>query len=223
MNEQELLIAMVEYFRRNIFQPHFRKLQTEHADFESYSANPFLLPYQSKIIENDNNALGAAKALYYARVLSTSINTAFGAHIRKALVNCALAESINNKSNIILFTDKLTSERTGCILKSGPKTVNSGDEGNILDKLNDIQGVETRAVAILYGTEADLNPTYQHLNREIQILVGNDFWHHITGFPDFYVHLQHEISVNIANWDTGNHFQIGLQRLTRQVENNYII
>lgn len=217
MPQEQLLSNIVDYFQQEIFEPHLRNLQNDYANFDSYSANPFLLPYLSKIIEGEYSERGIAKALYLPRVLSSSITTSFGSHIKQILINNNLAESRSGRSNIISFTDHISGIYTACILKAGPYTINSGDKALIRSNLRGINGVENRAIGVIYGSENDLNGSYVNLQEEFDIFVGKQFWQRITGYEDFYDNLSERLRIVSENLDTDGRFGAGLDRLTEHI------
>ncbi|HEY0261435.1 MAG TPA: hypothetical protein VGB95_00285, partial [Chitinophagales bacterium] len=90
--QEELINEIVEFFRVNIFQNHIKAALGEHSKLSSYNINPIVVKYLSKVLENNYTPLGIAKALYYPRVLGTSINTSFGQQIQKMFVKLNLAE-----------------------------------------------------------------------------------------------------------------------------------
>jgi len=81
MNEKQLLTVITQYFKNKIFENHKINSLQKHSKLKSYKINPITVKYLSKILENNLTPLGIAKALYYPRVLGTSINTSFGTRI----------------------------------------------------------------------------------------------------------------------------------------------
>jgi len=221
MTQEQLLNSIIGYFRQEVFEPHLRNLEVDNAELSSYSANPFLTPYLSKVLEDEYNARGVAQVLYFSRVLSTSITTSFGSHIKKILVENKLAESRSKKANVISFTDHTTGLLTGCVLKAGPNTINSGDKSGIRRKLKSIAGVDRLALGIIYGSESKLNSSYTSLQKSYDIFVGKVFWHRITGFEDFYDNLETRMRNLPIELNTEGRFDNGLERLTQQIENSF--
>lgn len=118
MNEKELLEVITVYFEEKIFENHKISSLKTHSKLKSYKINPIVVKYLSKILENDFTAIGIAKALYYPRVLGTSINTSFGTRIQNMFVELNLAEGSLIKGMDIEFTDKVDGRRKWCQLKS---------------------------------------------------------------------------------------------------------
>ena len=91
MDENQLLIIVTKYFEEKIFDNHKINSLKNHSKLKSYKINPILVKYLSKILEDDFTPIGIAKALYYPRVLGTSINTSFGTRIQNMFVELKLA------------------------------------------------------------------------------------------------------------------------------------
>ena len=127
MTKTELTIKIVEYFENQIFENHIRASLDKHSKLKSYNINPIVVKYLSKILENDYTPRGIAKALYYPRVLGTSINTSFGTRIQSMFVELGIAEGSLIKGMDIEFIDKVDHRKKWCQLKSGPNTINSED------------------------------------------------------------------------------------------------
>ncbi|MEI6139639.1 MAG: hypothetical protein WCP85_10265 [Mariniphaga sp.] len=90
MTEQELTQQIVDYFEKNIFQQHINSSLNIHSKLKSYKINPIVVKYLSKVLDDKYSAEGIAKALYYPRVLGTSINTSFGTRIQTMFVDLEL-------------------------------------------------------------------------------------------------------------------------------------
>ena len=90
MDENKLLEIITTNFKEKIFENHKINSLKTHSKLKSYKINPILVKYLSKILENDFTPLGIAKALYYPRILGTSINTSFGTRIQNMFVELNL-------------------------------------------------------------------------------------------------------------------------------------
>ncbi|MCG8412187.1 MAG: hypothetical protein MI739_12985, partial [Bacteroidales bacterium] len=107
MSEKILIKKTVQYFEDFIFHKHIEASLKQNAKLKSYNINPILVKYLSKVLEGDYTAKGVAKALYYPRVLGTSINTSFGTRIQNMFVELELAEGSLIKGMDIEFIDKI--------------------------------------------------------------------------------------------------------------------
>ena len=105
MNENELLRIVTKYFEEKIFDNHKINSLKNHSKLKSYKINPILVKYLSKVLEDDFTPIGIAKALYFPRVLGTSINTSFGTRIQNMFVELKLADGSLIKGMDIEFID----------------------------------------------------------------------------------------------------------------------
>lgn len=229
MNEQELINRIVEYFRINIFEKHIISSMTNNCRLRSYNINPIVVKYLSKILENNYSPEGVAKALYYPRVLGTSINTSFGTRIQNMFVDLQIAEGSMIKGMDIEFVDKVDNRKKWCQLKAGPNTINSEDVKPLIKKFTDtINLARTNRVfenvrntdfivGVLYGEEAELSMHYKKINITHPVIIGTDFWYRLTGFPDFYNGLVDALHQSINNLDTHDLIHQGCNQLAEEI------
>ena len=191
-SEQELLDIIAKYFQEKIFDNHRINVIKTHSKLKSYKINPILVKYLSKILEDDFTPLGIAKALYYPRVLGTSINTSFGTRIQNMFVELDLAQGSLIKGMDIEFEDKVDGRKKWCQLKSGPNTINSEDVNPLLAKFTTVTNLaRTNAInlnnsdlilGVLYGDESQLSQHYKEIDKQFPVVIGNEFWHRLTGY-----------------------------------------
>jgi len=230
MNENELLQVITDYFEENIFDNHKKNVLKEHSKLKSYKINPIIVKYLSKVLEDNYTPIGIAKALYYPRVLGTSITTSFGTRIQRMFVELGLADGSLIPEMDIEFIDKIDNRRKWCQLKSGPNTINSGDVKPLLRKFSKVANLgRTNAMnlsnsdlilGVLYGSEEQLSQHYKNIDETYPVIVGIDFWHRLTGFPDFYNKLVANLDSMILNIDTENFFEQGYLKLAEEIENS---
>ena len=230
MNEQELLKIVTTYFEDLIFENHKLSTLKTHSTLKSYKINPIIVKYLSKILENNYTPIGIAKALYYPRVLGTSINTSFGTRIQNMFVELNLAQGSLIKGMDIEFLDKIDGRKKWCQLKSGPNTINSEDVNPLLKKFNTVTNLaRTNAInlnnsdlvlGVLYGGETQLSQHYKKIDEHFPVIIGKEFWHRITGFPDFYEKLVQNLDIMILNLDTEDFFKKGYMALAKEIESS---
>ena len=230
MSENELLSLVKDYFKSKIFDNHKIKTLKEHSKLKSYKINPIIVKYLSKILEKDFTPLGIAKALYYPRVLGTSINTSFGTRIQKMFVELDLAKGSLIKGMDIEFRDKVDGRDKWCQLKSGPNTINSEDVKPLLNKFKTVINLARTnsmdlnnsdlILGVLYGDQPQLSQHYKEIDKEHPVIVGTDFWYRLTGYPNFYSKLVNELDSLILNLDTDNFFEKGCQALAKDIEDS---
>jgi len=227
MNENELLRIVTKYFEEKIFDNHKINSLKNHSKLKSYKINPILVKYLSKVLEDDFTPIGIAKALYYPRVLGTSINTSFGTRIQNMFVELNLADGSLIKGMDIEFIDKIDNRKKWCQLKSGPNTINSEDVNPLLKKFSTVANLaRTNQISlnnsdlilgVLYGAENQLSQHYKKIDEKHPVIVGVDFWHRITGFPDFYNKLVINLDKMILSLDTEQFFKQGYTELAEEI------
>lgn len=232
MTEQELLQAIVEYFKNYIFEPHIVNSLKVHTKLKSYTINPIVVKYLSKVLEGNYTPEGVAKALFYPRVLGTSINTSFGTRIQNMFVVLQIAQGSLIKGMDIEFFDKVDNRKKWCQLKSGPNTINSEDVVPLIKKFTDtinlartnqaLKNIRNTdfVVGVLYGEESELSMHYKLIDKTHPVIIGKDFWHRVTGFPNFYSGLVKGLHETIGNLDTKDLINKGCELLANEIRNS---
>ncbi|SFC88466.1 PmeII family type II restriction endonuclease [Algibacter pectinivorans] len=228
MNENELLQIITEYFKEKIFENHKINALKTHSKLKSYKINPIIVKYLSKILEDNFTPLGIAKALYYPRILGTSINTSFGTRIQNMFVELNLANGSLIKGMDIEFIDKVDNRKKWCQLKSGPNTINSEDVNPLLKKFTTVTNLARTnslnmnnsdlILGVLYGEESQLSQHYKKIDTQFPVIIGKEFWYRITGFDNFYDKLVSNLDLMILNLDTEDFFKQGYIALSREIE-----
>lgn len=230
--EKELLKEIVEYFETYIFENHINASLKTHSRLKSYKLNPIVVKYLSKVLEGNYSPEGVAKALFYPRVLGTSINTIFGTNVQKMFVILGLAEGSRIKGIDIEFIDQIDNKRKWCQLKSGPNTINSEDVNPLLKKFTDniklartnfaLNGTSNNdfIVGVLYGEQSELSMHYKIIDAIHPVIIGRDFWHRITGFSNFYDELVTPLHETINNLDTKELITKGCNELAEEIRNS---
>lgn len=228
MTEKELLEAIKEYFSTKIFDNHKAIALKNHSKLKSYNINPIIVKYLSKVLEDDFTPIGIAKALYFPRVLGTSINTSFGTRIQNMFVELGLANGSLIKGMDVEFIDQVDERKKWCQLKSGPNTINSEDVNPLLKKFSTVANLaKTNGIAlnntdlivgVLYGEEAQLSQHYKKIDQTHPVIIGQEFWHRVTGYPDFYYKLVKELDTLILEIDNEDFFEKGYTTLATEIE-----
>jgi len=228
--EADLLKIITDYFQVYIFENHKKNALRDHSKLKSYKINPIIVKYLSKTLEDGFTPSGIAKALYYPRVLGTSINTSFGTRIQNMFVELNLAGGSLIKGMDIEFVDQLDNRKKWCQLKSGPNTINSEDVGPLLKKFSTVANLaRTNSISlnnsdlilgVLYGDESQLSQHYKKIDERHPVIIGQDFWHRITGYRDFYTKLVSNLDEMILGLDSEDFFIQGYNELTKEIENS---
>ena len=227
MDENQLLRIVTTYFEEKIFENHKINSLKTHSKLKSYKINPILVKYLSKVLENNFTPIGIAKALYYPRVLGTSINTSFGTRIQNMFVELNLANGSLIKGMDIEFIDKIDNRKKWCQLKSGPNTINSEDVSPLLKKFSTVANLARTnqinlnnsdlILGVLYGTENQLSQHYKKIDEKHPVIIGVEFWHRITGSPNFYNKLVINLDKMIFSLDTEQFFKKGYSELAKEI------
>tara|TARA_R100000935_G_C2832555_1_gene166016 strand:+ start:194 stop:904 length:711 start_codon:yes stop_codon:yes gene_type:complete len=228
MSESELIDIITDYIKIKILEKHKKSSLSKHTKLKNYKINPIIVKYLSKVLDDDFTPTGIAKALYYPRVLNTSINTSFGTMIQRMFVDLDLANGSLIKGMDIEFTDKIDGRRKWCQLKSGPNTINSEDVKPLLKKFYNVTNLARTnsmnlnnsdlILGILYGEEDQISQHYRKIDEQYPVIIGQEFWHRLTGFPDFYNKLVSNLDIMILELNTEDFLEIGYKALAKEVE-----
>ncbi|NFM16725.1 restriction endonuclease [Clostridium sporogenes] len=193
--KQEILEKAKEFFKDIIVESHIKNTK-KLIKLKEFNVNPFLITYLANYLTGNNSAESIAKALIYPRVLGTSINTLFGNKLQTFCSKVLNGFASTTSGIDIEFIDAVDNRRKYCQIKAGPNTINKDDVETIK---NHFKAVRTLArtnglsiqfddlvLGVLYGTEKELNGNYKKINEDYPVIVGQDFWYHITGDENFY-------------------------------------
>ena len=198
IERQEILYKAKSFFREKIVVSHIKNTK-KLTKLSQFNINPFLNHYLANFLTGNGSAESIAKALIYPRVLGTSINTSFGTHLQY-FCSTVLDGFASTTSGIdIEFIDQIDGRRKYCQVKAGPNTINKDDVASIkghfmaiknLARTNKMQiNLDDLIVGVFYGTSDELSTHYKNINKEHPVIIGQEFWHRITGDQNFYTHL----------------------------------
>lgn len=230
MTEKQTLDMITKYVKENIFESHIYNSIKKHSKLKSYNINPIVVKYLSKVLEDDFTPIGIAKALYLPRVLGTSINTTFGTIIQKMFIELDLANPSIVQGMDIEFIDKIDGRQKWCQLKSGPNTINSGDVNPLINKFNTVANLARTntmtmnntdlVLGVLYGEAEQLSQHYKKIDEVFTVYIGKEFWHRLTGFPDFYSKLVKSLDTMILTLDTKDFYEKGYTALAEEIKSS---
>lgn len=204
--KQEILNKAKVWFAEVIAKNHIKNT-VKLVNPAEFDINPFLVAYLATFLGGECNETSIAKALIYPRALGTSITTSFGQNMQN-FVTKVLGETFGSTTTgiDIEFVDQIDGIKKYCQVKLGPRTINKDDVESINGHFNAVKNlgrtngiriaIEDLVVAVLYGEEDRLSSHYKKLrdHHHYTLLVGNKFWHHLTGDEDFYSELISAIS-----------------------------
>jgi len=196
--KQQILLKAKKFFREKIALPH--KANIEKLDkLAKFKINPFTQYYLAKILCGDTEPESLAKALLYPRVLGTSINTTFGTQMQFFCSEVLDGFGSKIPGLDLEFEDAIDGRRKYCQLKLGPNTINKDDVTTIVDKFasirnlartNKVKGLQLTdlIVGVAYGNDDELSGHYRRIRdkHNFPVIVGEDFWHRLSGEETFY-------------------------------------
>lgn len=103
--------------------------------------NPFLDKYKANFLTGNDDPESIARALVYARVLGTSINTTFGTKIQKFCSDVLEGFSSTTSGIDLEFIDKIDGRRKWCQAKAGTNTINADDVETVKNHFKDIKNL----------------------------------------------------------------------------------
>lgn len=197
--QQLEILTQVKKWFRDVILPNHIKNTKKLASADVFDINPFLVPYLAGFLTGELTPESIAKALLYPRILGTSITTSFGQNMQKFIADVLRNSFGSMVPGIdIEFIDAVDGRRKYCQVKLGPNTINKDDVLTIhnhfkaarnLGKTNHVPIQHgDLVIGVLYGEAGQESSHYQKLRDEhdYPLYVGNEFWLHLTGDPDFY-------------------------------------
>jgi len=195
--EHEIVEKAKAFFKTRIAANHLSNT-IKLKDLSEFNVNPFTNRYLARFAFGDDDPKSLAKALLYPRMLGTSIATTFGNELQY-FCNEVLSSFASTTSGIdIEYLDIFDERRKYCQIKAGPTTINNDDVETIknhftaiknlarTNRLTDFNPLYDCVVGVLYGDEKSLSGSYRKIAREYTVLVGRDFWEHLSGDRSFY-------------------------------------
>jgi hypothetical protein len=92
-SQNELINKVCDEIMKKIIIHNRKKATNKFVKIEEYQINYFLINYLCKFFGEDVNPETLSKALYYPKVLGTSLTTSFGTNTQKLFVTLNLAKS----------------------------------------------------------------------------------------------------------------------------------
>ncbi len=217
-----------EFFRREIVNSHLEGATDRASSLKSYKINPFLLAYLANFLEGKSTPESFAKALIFPRLLSTSITTTFGNKAQKMISELfegmmgSVVQGID-----IEFIDAIDGRKKYCQVKSGPNTINKDDVKTVIDHFQAVKNlartnnldvrINDMVVGVVYGQSKELSGHYRKINKEFPVIVGKEFWHHLTGKENFYFEISNAIGEVALEIDGTQKLQETISKLSEEI------
>ncbi|WP_237207330.1 PmeII family type II restriction endonuclease [Rothia nasimurium] len=232
--KEEILNGVQEWFSENIASKHGENTK-KASKLNSYKYNPFLINYLAKFAFGEVTAENIAKVLVYPRVMGTSINTSFGQNIQN-FISQALPGYASLVSGLdIEFFSKVDGKKKFCQLKAGPETINKDDIASITGHFKSIRNLARTnqypdfnadrdcVVGVLYGERDELNSHYRKINEDYQVLIGQEFWYHLTGDSSFYSDIIKKFEECAESLNSSDAMNQSVKALTEEIKREFQI
>ncbi|EMN7431580.1 hypothetical protein WB904_004166 [Vibrio parahaemolyticus] len=196
-DKQEILERAKVWFTEYVATNHIKNTE-KLVNPKEFDINPFSAIYLANFLTGDSSPQSIAKALLLPRVLGTSFNTSFGMGIQKFTNEVLGAYGSTTAGIDIEFEDKIDGFRKYCQVKLGPNTINKDDVETIaghfkgvinLARTNNLRVThDDLIVGVIWGEPQMLSSHYKRISKQYDfpVLIGQEFWHRLTGDPDFY-------------------------------------
>ncbi|MBP1047563.1 restriction endonuclease [Enterococcus sp. BWM-S5] len=226
-NNDEIIVKAKEFFREVIGENHIKNTK-KLSNINNFNVNPFLNKYLANFLTGNDSPESIAKALIYPRVLGTSITTSFGSNLQK-FINTTLEGYGSTTSGIdIEFIDKIDNRKKYCQIKAGPQTINYDDVTTIENhfkkaiNLGRTNGVPIAnmdcVVGVFYGEQNELSQFYKTINQNYTVLIGKEFWFHLTGDEDFYNKITDAIGEIANEFDGRDLLELTTKELAKKLK-----
>ena len=227
--EKQLILNATKDFVRERIAPNHIKNTQKLRSLDEFNINPFLEKYLAQFAFGDASSQSMARVLIYARALGTSITTSFGTNMQY-FCNDVLSSFASTTSGIdIEYIDIEDGQRKYCQVKAGPNTINKDDVPVIKDHFRGVMNLGRTnglritsgdcVVGVLYGTSDELSSHYKKIAEDYPVLIGKDFWYHLTGDLNFYDDLINAFGEVAGEFDSSELLEQTVQYLAEEIEN----
>lgn len=222
--KQKILDTAKQWFRERIAQNHIKNTE-KLVNPNEFNINPFLTVYLANFLTGNSNPESIAKALLFPRVLGTSITTSFGNNMQG--FTSVLQDAVGSTTSgiDIEFIDQIDQRKKYCQLKSGPNTINKDDVETIAGHFKAVRNLsrtnnlripnDDMIVGVLYGEPHELSGHYKRIisQYDYEVVVGQEFWHRLTGDEHFYHELVGAIGQVAVEADFSKDFERVIEKL----------
>ena len=229
LDKKEILEDAKKWFTESFAKSHIANTE-KLVNPKEFNINHFTAVYLANFLTGNSSPESIAKALLFPRVLGTSVTTIFGTGIQKFTNDVLGAYGSTTAGIDIEFIDQIDGHKKYCQLKSGPNTINKDDIETIvghfnsairLSKTNNLRiPHDDLIVGVIYGKPSDLNNFYKKINHTHHhpVYIGQEFWHRLTGDPEFYDDLLQAIGSVAVEADFSKEFEDVIQKLASTEE-----
>lgn len=225
----QILLNSKDFFRNKVALNHIQNTKKLY-DLNQFNINPFTHKYLSNFAFGDSSATSMAKSILYPRIFGTSIATTFGTQLQH-FCNDVLSSLASTTSGIdIEFIDALDGRKKYCQVKSGPTTINNDDVTTINNHFTAIKNLARTngmvtfnplfdcVVGVFYGSNEQLSNCYKSIAKNYPVFIGQEFWHRLTGDPEFYSDLINAFAEVAVEMDSSDLINSIVDSLAKQIQ-----
>lgn len=231
IQRKQILENAKVFFRTEIVQSHIDNACKRASSLSEYNINPFLFKYLANFLTGNDNPESIARALVLPRILGSSINTSFGMKIQKLISSLFQGLGSTTSGIDIEFVDAIDGRKKYCQLKAGPNTINHDDVTTVINHFKGIRslartnnlnvGIDDMIVGVVYGEATELSSHYKKISNSYPVIIGQDFWHRLTGKEDFYFELIDAIGDVALEVDGSVIVEQTIQALAKEIKDKY--
>ena len=231
IQKKKIIENAKDFFRDEIVQNHINGACDRASRLSEYNINPFLYKYLANFLTGNDNPESIAKALVLPRILGTSINTSFGMKIQSLISSLFEGLGSTTQGIDIEFIDAIDNKKKYCQLKAGPNTINKDDITTIINHFDGVRnlartnklysGLNDLIVGVVYGEANDLSSHYRKIEKSYPVIVGQDFWHRLTGQENFYFELIDAVGEVALEVDATKVVSKTIQKLAKEIEKKF--
>lgn len=231
LQRKQILENAKQFFRDEIVQNHIDGACKRASKLSEYNVNPFLFKYLANFLTGNDSPESIARALVLPRILGSSINTSFGMKIQNLISSLFEGLGSTTQGIDIEFIDQIDNRKKYCQLKAGPNTINHDDVTTIINHFNGVRslartnnlnvGINDMIVGVVYGEPNELSSHYKNVNKNYPVIIGQNFWHRLTGKEDFYFELIDAIGDVALEVDASNVVEQTIQKLAKEIAEQY--
>lgn len=229
-NTQEEIIRKSKIFFEDKIAANHLKNTNKLTKLSKFNYNPFVTTYLANYAFGEATPENIAKALIYPRVLGTSISTTFGTQMQNYCNEVFESMGSLTSGIDIEFIDALDNRKKYCQIKAGPNTINHDDIDTIFSHFRGVKNLARTngvtinpsidcIVGVLYGTSKELSGHYKEIEKEYNVLVGAEFWEHLTGNKNFYNELIAAFSEVASEYNAKDTLDNVITELAKDVKN----
>ena len=218
---QDHVASAIAFLESNAFPRHVKNLKSLSPN--DLVLNHFSASYAAGTIGGvPLTANSLARALVIPRALGSSLSTIVSRQLRFFCGELPGVEVVGKHANQVNYTDRVDDTNRIGIFAGGPSNLNSPGRKTLEGKLTRLHAQIGRSapapvVCVTHGEISNLNSSFKKLDPKYAVFVGGDFWHRVTGDPNFYRELSFRLSWSAAAAGSKVALSDAIKRVEREI------